>query len=126
MIGYIDESIAPESGNAITATFQFKRLNKDDNPDGPIPVTIYLLEDTSYTVASYVISTTGEPTYVMTVATGTVIDPFFTNLKMDVLTDWDGTLAVTVTDASAAGTDSLYIGLKIGEKFFLSSVLTFA
>jgi hypothetical protein len=124
-VGRVAWSVAAESSNAIAVTAQLKRLNGFDNLDGPSVATFWLFEDTSYTLSSYLIAATGAARYTLSVTTGTAIDDS-ENIRIEVISDADGTFIITVTDASAAGTDSLYLGIQIGEYFSISPVITFA
>jgi len=125
-VGYVDFTVGAESSNTILVTAQMRRANQIDNPEGYIPATVYLFEDTSFTPSSYVISTTGATTYSLSVTTGALIDPFADNLMIKVISDSDGTIAITVTDDSAAGTDTLYGGFEIQGEMYLSGAVTFA
>ena len=124
-VGLVDWSVAAESSNAIAVTAQLKRLNAHDNLDGPNVVTFRLYEDTSYTLCSYIIAATGAPRYTMSVTTGTLISDT-ENIVIDVISDTDGTFIITVTDDSAAATDTVYLGIECGEYFSISPAITFA
>jgi hypothetical protein len=79
----------------------------------------------SYTLCSYIIASTGAARYTLSASTGTVISDT-ENIEIEVITDTDGTIVISVTDASAAGTDTVYLGLQCGEYFTISPAITFA
>ena len=124
-IGFCDITIAAESANAIAVTFQLRKLNAHEALDGPKVVTLYQYEDTSGTMDTG-IDSNGDPTYVMTIGTGVVQSAFNDGLELAVRSSDTGAIVVTLTDSSASGTDTKYIGLACGEFFCQTGAITFA
>ena len=123
-IGFVDITIAAESANAILVTFDAKDLGAHEDLNREYIAVIRQYEDATGTIDSEVVL--GDPVYDMTVTTGTLQSPFADGLELSVRSDITGTIAITLTDSSAVGTSTKYLGFQCGDFFCQTGALTFA
>ena len=116
----VEWTIGTEVGNAITVTAQLLDL-KGRNIARPAMVDWSLRASDAAGASWGAIDTASDG---LTIVTGTIINEWNADAWAQMQTDTDGKLAVTVGDTT--GADHYMVQVAIGDRIFLSPLITFA